>query len=473
MFFNSIEFFLFIVVVYGLYLVLSHKWQNWLLIVASCVFYATWNWKFLFLMFVSISTDFWCAQYIAQTQDVKKKRVILCISLIVNLTILGFFKYYNFFIDSFLQLLQSVRLVDSSLDLTLNIILPLGISFYTFEAISYVVDVYRGQIKPAKRYWDYVLFVIYFPHLIAGPIMRGRDFLPQVASPRRLQLNQFYEGCHLIFWGLFEKVFIADNLAKLVNPVFADSGPYQAGHVLVALYAFAFQIFCDFDGYSNIARGLGKCMGFELGINFRLPYFATNPTEFWHRWHITLSTWLRDYIYIPLGGSRKGELRMYGSLLLTMIIGGLWHGASWTFVLWGGYHGVLLCAHKIMTRFKSVQPTLLSESIGWKLVKMFLFFHALILGWLLFRATSMNQVIEMLYSLKGVFNDPDFVKLLLNLFLIIAPLLLVQWAQARWNNLMVVYCLPKVVKIAIYALMTYLIVGFGVMQAQEFIYFQF
>jgi alginate O-acetyltransferase complex protein AlgI len=365
--------------------------------------------------------------------------------------------------------LQILYIAGPSVDMTLKIVLPLGISFYTFEAISYVVDVYRGQVKPAKRYWDYVLFVIYFPHLIAGPIMRAKNFLPQVTHPRQIRLDQFYEGCHLFFWGLFEKIFIADNMAKIVNPVFGSPGPYQGGEVLVALYAFTFQIFCDFDGYSNMARGLGKCMGFEIAINFKLPYFATNPTEFWRRWHITLSSWLRDYLYIPLGGNRKGEFRMYLSLLVTMILGGLWHGASWTFVLWGAYHGTLLCVHKLLEKFSILR----GQSIGWRIFKVAIFFHAVVLGWLLFRATSVHQAVQMLHSIFDAFHWPMFGKLFPSFFFIIAPLLFVQVAQAKWNNLMVLLSLPRVVKIAVYAFMTYLILGFGVMEAQEFVYFQF
>ena len=293
MLFNSLLFLVFFAIVYLAYLLCSHKWQNRLLIAASCLFYASWNWKFLFLMLFSITTDYFCSKYIYLSQDKLRRKILLLISVTVNLSILFFFKYCHFFLDNVESLLNTF--LPNPIHFTFKIILPLGISFYTFEAISYTLDVYRGTTKPAQKYWDYLLFVIYFPHLIAGPIMRAKNFIPQVASPRMLKLEYFYEGCFLIFWGLFEKIFIADNLAKIVNPVFASPAPYDGGSVLLAVYAFAFQIFCDFDGYSNMARGLGKCMGFEIAINFRLPYFAANPMEFWKRWHITLSTWLRDY----------------------------------------------------------------------------------------------------------------------------------------------------------------------------------
>ncbi len=303
MLFNSLEFFVFFAIVYGLYLVLPHRWQNWLLIIASCIFYSAWNWKFLALLFLSVSTDFWCSHRIYASQDAKRRIFFLWLSIGVNLSILGFFKYFNFFLGSLKAFIfWFCPSCHPGFDLALNIILPVGISFYTFEAISYTVDVYKGVIPPAKRYWDYALFILFFPHLIAGPIMRAKDLLSQIITPRQWSLDRFYEGCHLVFWGLFEKIFIADNCATLVNPIFSSPGPYNGGTILIALYAFAIQIFCDFDGYSNMARGLGKCMGFELTINFKFPYLSTNPREFWQRWHISLSSWLRDYVYIPLGG---------------------------------------------------------------------------------------------------------------------------------------------------------------------------
>lgn len=473
MLFNSFEFLIFFPVVFLLYLILDHKWQNRLLLAASCLFYASWNWKFLFLMFVSISTDYWCSRRIHLEDDPRKRRWYLALSIFVNLAILGFFKYYNFFAANLQDLLQAFHLISPSVDWTLKIILPLGISFYTFEAISYVVDVYHRRIEPKHKYWDYVLFVIYFPHLIAGPIMRAKEFIPQITAPRILRLEQFYEGCHLFFWGLFEKVFIADNLGKIVNPVFAAPGPYEGGQVLLALYAFAFQIFCDFDGYSNMARGLAKCMGFELTINFKLPYFAADPREFWQRWHISLSSWLRDYIYIALGGNRRGEVRAYINLFITMFLGGLWHGASWTFVLWGVYHGAVLGIHRFM-RSRSAQSTVKpAQGPAWRILKTVLFFHVIVFGWLLFRATSLSQVGEMLYAVGGIFQANGSAGDWAGFLLIILPLLAVQWGQFKTNNLMFLFKLPKVLKIAIYSLMTYLILGFGVMRAEEFIYFQF
>ncbi|MBF0522871.1 MAG: MBOAT family protein [Candidatus Omnitrophica bacterium] len=478
MLFNSIQFFLFFIIVYGLYLAFKHRWQNWLLIVASCLFYAAWNWKFLLLMFVSISTDFWCSNLIVRTSDLKKRRAWLWLSLGVNLGILGFFKYYNFFAGNVQGFLQTFHLVSPAFSLALNIVLPVGVSFYTFEAISYIVDVYHEKIKPAQRYWDYVLFVIYFPHLIAGPIMRAKDFLPQISLPRKIRLDQFYDGCFLFFWGLLEKILIADNLAKIADPIFSAVAPYDGGKVLIALYAFAFQIFCDFDGYSNMARGMGKCMGFEITINFKQPYFSTNPQEFWQRWHISLSSWLRDYLYIPLGGNRKGKARTYINLFLTMLLGGLWHGAAWTFVLWGAYQGVLLAIHRVVSPYFSNLGDNLSEFLKglWKLARIIFFFQFICLGWLLFRATSLSQVGEMLTALFNPVSwhfQSDSFNLWMMIITYISITVFVQFFQYQTNDQTAALKWPWQARAAFYILCYFLVIFYGVEGGKQFIYFQF
>lgn len=464
MLFNSFQFLVFFPIVYLLYLFLNHQWQNRLLIVASCLFYAAWNWKFLGVMFTSITVDFMCARYIDKSRDPLARKLLLFVSIAVNLSILGFFKYSNFFLINLENLLSMLHL--HMVYGPMEIMLPLGISFYTFEAISYVVDVYRRVVKPAERYTDYVLFVIYFPHLIAGPIMRAKQFLPQISNPRRVTAALFYEGSYLFFWGLFEKMFVADNLAAVVNPVFMNNGPYRGEDILLALYAFAFQIFCDFDGYSNMARGLGKCMGFDISLNFNLPYFSNSFREFWHRWHMTLSTWLRDYLYIPLGGSKKGALRMYAAIATTMLLGGLWHGASWTFVLWGGYQAVLLIIERMLEK-KSVKGK------PYSFIRNIICFHLIILGWLFFRAQSFEQISQMIRAL--LFNFHPFVNRSswMQLGMLLFPLLVIQIWQFKSKDLMVLYNQGWLLKTVIYAAMTYLLIGWGVMQAQEFIYFQF
>ncbi len=472
MLFNSFEFLLFFPVIYILYLLLKHRWQNRILILASCLFYAAWNWKFLSIMFASITIDYFCGRRIDQSNDPKIRKRFLCLSIFVNLAILGFFKYANFFTANLDVFLKFFPPASHAAYIPLKIILPLGISFYTFEAISYTVDIYRREARPAQSYMDYLLFVLYFPHLIAGPIMRAKNFLPQISLPRLVTAELFFEGCYWFFWGLFEKMFVADNLAKIVDPVFASSGPYEGGTILLALYAFSFQIFCDFDGYSNMARGLGKCMGFDITINFRFPYFATNPREFWRRWHISLSTWLRDYLYIPLGGDRKGNGRMYFSLLLTMLLGGLWHGAAWTFVCWGAYHAILLIIHRRCTDDHPAVPT--GRHPFKDFLKIVFFFHLMVLGWLLFRVQSFSQIRGMIVSLLFNFkwNQQDF-SLWVKSALIVLPLLTVQILQFKANDLLVVFKQHWLLKTVIYALMTYLLLGWGIMKTQKFYYFQF
>jgi len=470
MVFNSLQFFVFFAIVYGLYLVLDHRWQNRLLLTASFIFYAAWNWKFLFLLLFSVSTDFVCSQCMAKTTDKAHRRFFLIVSLSVNFALLGFFKYCNFFIHNALDMLKIFGIIGPSVEYSLKIILPLGISFYTFEAISYVVDVYKGVIQPAKSYWDYMLFVVYFPHLIAGPIMRAKDFLPQITRPRQIRFDQVMEGCQLFFWGLFEKILLADNLAKIAGPVFDSPGPYHASAVLFAVYAFAFQIFCDFDGYSNMARGLGKFMGFEITINFMTPYFATNPREFWQRWHISLSSWLRDYLYIPLGGNRNGFAPTCGNILITMLLGGLWHGASWTFFWWGLYHGLLLVFNHLTKEFWPGLGKFLERV--WRPVKIIFFFHLVCLGWLLFRAHSMAQVFQILSTLAFHFNLGMLARVPFA-FMGILVLLLVQMLQYRHNDLMYMFKIAPWKKGLFYFVCLFLIIIFGVTGAQEFIYFQF
>ncbi len=290
MVFNSYDFALFFVIVYSFYVALRkhHKLQNRLLLISSCVFYGWWDARFLLLMFFTITVDFYLAKNIEKISETKKKKRYLLLSIASNLLVLGFFKYFNFFIESFEKLFDLFGISISSP--ILNIILPVGISFYTFQSMSYVIDVYRNDLKATKNYLDYATYVSYFPQLVAGPIERGKHLLPQVLKRRSLSLDLFYEGFTLIYLGLFKKMFIADNLAKIVEPVFSATGAHDGLSVLLALYAFAFQIYCDFSGYSDIARGLGKCMGFDIMINFKLPYFSVNPREFWGRWHIS-SLW--------------------------------------------------------------------------------------------------------------------------------------------------------------------------------------
>jgi alginate O-acetyltransferase complex protein AlgI len=474
MLFNSFEFGVFFITVYCLYLILNHKWQNRMLLVASYIFYGSWDWRFLSLIWISTVLDYVCGIKIYETNNAKKRRFFLFLSIFGNLLILGFFKYFNFFAANLQELLNFFGFSIHSR--FLNILLPVGISFYTFQTMSYTIDIYKKEMMPTRKFFDFALFVAFFPQLVAGPIERAKDLLPQMLSPRKLNLNKFYEGCYLIFWGLFQKMFVADNLSKIVDPVFSAASPYNGAMVLVAVYAFAFQIFCDFAGYSNIARGLGKCMGFEIMVNFNLPYFSTNPRDFWNRWHISLSSWLRDYLYIPLGGNRKGPVTTYRNLAITMLLGGLWHGAAWTFVVWGAYQGMLLMLHRSTEpwlRKISFTKNAFAEKL-WFFLRVACFFQIVCIGWIIFRAQSLNQIFYMLKSVFLNFNLTaqvlaSFKSLLFYTFV----LMCVQWLQFKKRDLFFVRSLTPVIKTAFYALIFYLLFVYSAPSSKEFIYFQF
>ena len=430
----------------------------------------------MLLMFVSITTDFFCAKYIYRLSDARARKRLLILNFAVNLGILGFFKYFNFF-EANLQALLHIFGFSIKTPL-LHIILPVGISFYTFQAMSYSFDVYRKQLIPSLNYLDYALFVTYFPHLVAGPIMRARNLLPQICSPRELTLDKFHEGCYLIFWGLFQKIFIADNLAKIVNYYFLPADSYNGATVILGLYAFAFQIYCDFAGYSNIARGLGKVMGFDIMVNFNLPYFATNPSEFWKRWHISLSTWLKDYLYIPLGGNKKGTLVTCRNLAITMFLGGLWHGAAWTFVLWGIYHGLLLIIHKLLVHILGKIPAIKNYFLDktWYFLRIIFFFHLVCIGWLFFRAQSMEQVYKMLHGL--IFNFkilPGLGMRLISekLIFFLGMLIIAEIFQFVSKDQLVVFKSNRYFRGAFYYVCFILLMVWGAFGVNQFIYFQF
>lgn len=482
MFFNSVTFLIFFLIVYSLYLILSHKWQNFLLLVASYIFYGWWDWRFLSLILFSTVVDYFCALKIHESQVLKRRRMFLIISLIVNLTLLGFFKYFNFFASNMVQICNLIGCKVNPI--YLNIILPVGISFYTFQTLSYTIDVYKREMLPTKKFLDFALYVSFFPQLVAGPIERAQKLLPQILNRRKYTLDDFCKGMFLIYWGLFEKIFIADNLASIVGPVFSPDQNPRGIMVLIASYAFAFQIFCDFDAYSNIARGIARCMGIELMVNFNLPYFARNPKEFWSRWHISLSTWLRDYLYIPLGGSRVSKWLTIRNLMLTMLLGGLWHGASWTFVLWGAYQGSLLIIYRMILNIKCNIAFLkiIPNWIG-DFIKRFFFFHLIVLGWIIFRAESFSHLTMLLEKLfldlrfanfveiKGIF-DAGFTEFCYLLFLI-WPLLLMQVIQWRKNDLNILLRAPVWVRGVCYLIMYLLMRIFLPENATQFIYFQF
>jgi len=393
---------------------------------------------------------------------------------VVNLSILGFFKYLNFFSSNLTALVGYFGLTIHPV--MLKIALPVGISFYTFRTMSYTFDVYTGKMEPTRNYLDYALFVSFFPLLVAGPIMRAGDLLPQIAAPRKLRLAWFFEGCHLIFWGLFQKVFVADNLAKIVDPVFGASPPYGGYRVLIAMYAFAFQIYCDFAGYSNIARGLGKCMGFDIMVNFNLPFFATNPQDFWKRWHISLSTWLRDYLYIPIAFSKRnwGNMGMVFAFMITFILCGLWHGAGWTFLIWGAYQGLLLVIYSLfkpLLNKKAASENVLVNKV-FLIIRILFLFHLISFGWLIFRAQSMEQAFNML---KSIFLNFDYTYILpaLGLAFFTSIVVVVELMQYVNNNLTITLRRNIFARAVFYAVCFWLLITLGVRSSREFLYLQF
>jgi alginate O-acetyltransferase complex protein AlgI len=390
MLFPTAKFLGFFVVAFTVYWLLGrHRWRLLWLTMASAAFYMSWNAWFILLIFASTSVDYFVAIRLPKVEDSRKRKALVALSIGVNLGILAYFKYRAFALDSALEVAHwlgwSVPAVQ------IKAFLPLGISFYTFEAISYVVDVYRGRTTPVKNPLDYALYILFFPHLVAGPIVRPNEFLPQLARPKRFDWPRFQAGGQLFLLGLFKKSVIADQVALGVDPVFAQPDQFGTSALWLAVLGYAVQIYCDFSGYTDMALGLAHTLGFKLPNNFNAPYVASSPSDFWRRWHISLSRWLRDYLYIPLGGNRKGPVRTMVNLFITMLLGGLWHGANWTFVVWGAYHGALLAVQRMIP--KSWEHPALRP------VGMVVTFLAVCVGWVFFRAQTLGDAWTILHGM--------------------------------------------------------------------------
>lgn len=468
MVFNSSAFLLFFIILYAAYRALGSRYilQNRLLLVASYVFYGFWDWRFPCLMALTTMVD-----YVATDRMQRyplQRGTWLGISLLNNLGVLFILKYFEFFQANVLAAIDQLGIEASPL-LT-GVLLPVGISFYTFQRMTFVIEAYRGKILPDIGFSEFALFVSFFPLLLSGPIERARNLLPQFMNARVITALHMEQGIWLVAWGLFKKVFIADNLAALVDPVFAKGWDGTGGEALIAVYAYAFQIYCDFSGYSDVAKGIAKLLGFDVMVNFNLPYFAVNPSDFWRRWHISLSTWLRDYVYIPLGGNRQGTWATNRNLMTTMVLVGLWHGAAWTFILWGVYHGLLLIAHRMLipARREPVASRWYQHAIN-----VVLMFHATCLGWLLFRAESLQQAGELLGRILGSVPTGDLAAAHLAALLgYVSILLVVQAWQARRQDLLVLKDIPVPLKGIAYGMLFYLTVLHGG-TSNSFIYFQF
>lgn len=390
MLFNSFIFFIFLGVILPIfYLLPNKKSKNIFLLISSYFFYGYWDWRFCSLLIISTIIDFFIGQILYKTVDEKKRKLLVTISLISNLGILGFFKYFNFFVDSFQSISENIGWnVDY---LHLNILLPVGISFYTFQTLSYTIDIYRNKLKPTYNFIDFALFVSFFPQLVAGPIERAKSLLPQLSKklkPSRIQIEQ---GIVLIITGLFRKVMIGDTAGRFVDHIFGNLELYKSIEIIGALVLFSIQIYADFSGYSRIARGTAKLLGVELMKNFEQPYLSRNITEFWRRWHISLSSWLRDYLYISLGGNRIGKYRTYINLMITMLLGGLWHGASWNFVIWGGLHGLYLSMHKVILGRKKLNSNNIKYFNLKSVVNILITFILVLFTWVFFRSTSWDS----------------------------------------------------------------------------------
>ncbi|HNQ25060.1 MAG TPA: MBOAT family protein [Phycisphaerae bacterium] len=466
MLFNSAAFAVFLPVMLTAYWLLRGGSRKWALLAGSYFFYSWWDWRFTSLLMISTVLDYCCGRALERCPQRRWRRAVLSASICGNLGILGTFKYFSFFRDSAAALLGTVGWHPDWP--TLHIILPMGISFYTFQTMSYTIDVYRGVIPAERNLRNFACFVACFPQLVAGPIVRAGHLLPQLQAQQRFADVDWTTGVYRLFRGLFKKMVVADLLALHVDAVFADPAGYSGISCWLALYAYAFQIYMDFSGYTDAALGTGEMLGLKFVENFDHPYLAASPAEFWRRWHISLSTWLRDYLYIPLGGSRFGRWLTMRNLFLTMALGGLWHGAAWTFVAWGVYHGILLAAQRLL--HGGPRPAAAGDTpLPYRILKIAGMFHLSCLGWLLFRAPDWATVQIMLGKLFTLADG----ELRGKRFALIILACMVAHFRPGWSRISAY--LPRVPALAQGALAglclwTLLLLSPG---AKPFIYFQF
>jgi len=398
MLFNSLQYLVFFPIVVIAYFALSPKWRTYLLLAASYYFYMSWKPEYIVLILGSTIVDYFIAIKIHGTDVKKRRKQWLALSLLVNLGVLFLFKYFNFFAESTHEVFAQMNIFYDSP--AFEFLLPVGISFYTFQTISYSVDVYRGKLEPERNFPRFALFVSFFPQLVAGPIERATHLLPQFKQKFNFEYERVVSGLRLMLWGFFKKVVIADNIGLLVDQVYNNPGEQNGLTFLIATYFFAFQIYCDFSGYSDIAIGSARIMGFDLMENFKQPYLSTSIREFWSRWHISLSTWFRDYVYIPLGGNRTVKWRWYYNLMITFLISGFWHGANWTFIIWGAIHGILLIAGIQVAKFVKTPKKRLGIWISRLIV-----FHLVVLAWVFFRADTVEIAVDILKAIALIYRD--------------------------------------------------------------------
>lgn len=475
MLFNSLEYFVFLPLLFLLYWSISKKeiiWQNILLLTASYFFYAWWNWKFLGLLALSTLLDYGYG-FAVNTKNRKKALLFVWLSVINNLSILAIFKYYNFFAAE-LQILLTHLGWHANIQL-LELVLPIGISFYTFHGMSYVFDSYKGKILPVRNLVDYSLFVSFFPLLVAGPIERATHLIPQIQSKRIFNYHNALTGCRMILWGLFKKVILADGLAPFADDCFANYNDYSGNTLLIGIIAFSFQIYCDFSGYSDIASGTAKLLGFNIVQNFKFPYFSKNIAEFWQKWHISLTSWFRDYLYIPLGGSRMGLIITVRNTLLVFLISGLWHGAQWHFIVWGLIHALAFLPSLIFTS----QTSSFKTSAASRYFQILLTFSFVSLAWIFFRANSVPAAIDYItHTFSDLYLHPEQILKLPNniaAFLFMIPLIAGDLILKKNNNYRLFNFKHPIVNYVAYLLLSILVL-FGLFNGEAsdvFIYFQF
>tara|TARA_R110002012_G_scaffold11112_7_gene49974 strand:+ start:64696 stop:66144 length:1449 start_codon:yes stop_codon:yes gene_type:complete len=480
--FNSIDFAIFLPIVFILYWFVTDKnlkLQNFLIVVASYLFYGWWDWRFLSLIFFSTLVDYAVGRGLSNEENLTKRKILLWISIIVNLGFLGFFKYYNFFIYNFAT---AFSFFGAPLNAnSLNIILPVGISFYTFQTLSYSIDVYKRRLEPTKDFIAFSAFVSFFPQLVAGPIERATNLLPQFFKKRNFDYSEAVDGMRQILWGLFKKIVIADNCAQYANIIFNNSSEYSGSTLFLGALFFTFQIYCDFSGYSDIAIGTSRLFGFNLKQNFAFPYFSRDIAEFWRRWHISLSTWFRDYLYIPLGGSRGGTWIKIRNIFIIFIVSGFWHGANWTFIAWGALNALyflpIFLTNKNRNNLDIVAEGKYLPSIK-EISSILSTFILTVLAWIFFRANNIKHAFEYISEIfsSSFFTFPIFYKVdsVKPIYILLIIFIIIEWL-GREQQYAIAYLgtkWPPPLRYGMYYAIIISIFLFGGKE-QQFIYFQF
>ena len=478
MLFNSINFAFFLPIVFILYWFATNKslkYQNILLLISSYFFYACWDWRFLFLLVFSTLLDYYTGIKMSDSKNQNAKKFWLWLSISVNLGFLGFFKYYNFFTESFSEAISHLGLQVNPW--TLKVILPVGISFYTFHGLSYVIDIYKDQIKAEKNFIDYSVFVSFFPLLVAGPIERATHLLPQIKKKREFNYENAVDGLRQILWGLFKKIVIADNCAQFANTIFNNSSDYSGSTLVLGAIFFAFQIYGDFSGYSDIAIGTARLFGIDLLRNFAFPYFSRDIAEFWRRWHISLSSWFRDYLYIPLGGSQGGIWMKVRNTFIIFLVSGFWHGANWTFIIWGFLNALYIMPSILFKTNRNnldiVAKGKLLPSLK-ELFSMGITFSLTVFAWIFFRSKSVACAFDYISGIfsKSLFSLPTIRPA--NLFLLLFIFMVIEWfgREEQFAIAKLGFKFPKIIRLIIYYAIILAIFYYG-NEEQQFIYFQF